>query len=194
MRLKPGARWMPFTAVCEYQVRRVGFSWQARFPVAPALVWLSIVDEYDEDASRMEGRVWGIVPFMRTRGEAVQRAQALRYLSELPWTPYSMARNPALEWRDAGENEVEVATAIGHSRVGFRFQFAANGDIVGGSTSSRPRQVGKATIDTPWAGRFEDYASFGAVRIPRFGEVWWELPEGPFAYWQGRMTRVTSYR
>jgi hypothetical protein len=69
---------MPFTAVSEYQVRRMGFSWRARFPVVPALVWLSIVDEYDEDGSRMEGRVWGIIPFMRTRGEAVKRAQALR--------------------------------------------------------------------------------------------------------------------
>jgi hypothetical protein len=30
----------------------------------------------------------------------------------------------------------------------------------------------------------------GGVRIPTHGEVWWELPNGPFTYWRGTITSV----
>lgn len=42
---KPGGRWLPFTAVEEFEVEDVAFSWRARFPIAP-LVWLRVVDRY----------------------------------------------------------------------------------------------------------------------------------------------------
>jgi hypothetical protein len=45
MWLKPGGRSMPFTAVEEFAVEEVAFSWRARFPIVP-LVWLRVVDRY----------------------------------------------------------------------------------------------------------------------------------------------------
>jgi hypothetical protein len=40
------------------------------------------------------------------------------------------------------------------------------------------------------AGEFGDYGSFGGIRVPRYGEVRWELREGPFVYWEGRITSL----
>jgi hypothetical protein len=31
---------------------------------------------------------------------------------------------------------------------------------------------------------------FGGTRVPSFGEAWWELPEGRFVYWRGRITAL----
>lgn len=85
---------------------------------------------------------------------------------------------------------VQVATAARTSRVEVRFDFDGTGDIVGSSMPGRPRQVGRASVKMPWRGEFADYTTFGGVRIPRHGEVRWELSEGPFTYWEGRMIRV----
>jgi hypothetical protein len=41
-----------------------------------------------------------------------------------------------------------------------------------------------------WGGDFGQYASFAGIRVPTRGEAWWELPEGRFVYWRGRVTAL----
>ncbi len=189
----PGSRPVRFTALAEYSVRRVSFSWRAKFPIAGKAVWLSIVDAYDQTGGRMDGRVWGLVRFMRTRGDDVEVGELSRYVAELPWTPYSIVGNEDLEWREAGERSVRVATSVGPRPTELTFEFDDEGDIVSCSMADRPRQVGKGSIPTPWRGEFRDYALIeGGVRIPRYGRVQWELPEGPFVYWEGEITGFST--
>jgi hypothetical protein len=58
--------------------------------------------------------------------------------------------------------------------------------------TNRPRQVGKASIPTRWRGEFGAYAVFeSGLRVPHSGKVQWELPEGPFVYWEGEVTGVS---
>ena len=184
-----GSKPMLFTGVAEYQVRRVAFSWRAKFPLAGPLAWLSIVDAYDETGGRMDGRVWGLVPFMRSRGDEVKVGEVSRYVAELPWSPYSIVGNRDLEWREAGGRSIRVATSVGPRPIELTFGFDGEGDIASCFMADRPRQVGKASVPTPWRGEFRDYAMFeGGVRIPRYGKVQWDLPEGTFVYWEGEMT------
>jgi hypothetical protein len=79
-----GTSWRAFTAVEQYEVGRIGFTWRARFPIAP-LTWLDVVDEYRGGAGRLEGRLWGGLRIMRSTGHDTDVGQALRYLSELVW-------------------------------------------------------------------------------------------------------------
>lgn len=189
----PGSKPMVFTAVAEYGVRRVAFSWRARFPVAGPVAWLSIVDAYDDGGGRMEGRIWGLVPFMRTHGDEVEVGEVSRYVSEMPWTPHSIVGNRDLEWREAGERAVDVATSVGPRPVRLTFEFDGEGDIVSCFMADRPRRVGGGTVPTPWRGEFHGYARFeGGVRMPRYGKVQWELPDGPYVYWEGEMTSVST--
>jgi hypothetical protein len=194
MRRTAQGPWLRFTAIEEFEVRRVGFAWRARFPIVPGLLWLRIRDGFEGERGRMDGRVWGLVPFMRTRGEALDRGSALRYLSELPWAPHAIVANEELEWREAGQRSVEVSTIRAQTRLGFRFDFDDRGDIVGGFVPARPRQIGRTAVDTPWAAEFGDYGSFGGIRVPRYGAVRWMPPEGPFVYWEGRITSLAVAR
>jgi uncharacterized protein DUF6544 len=50
--------------------------------------------------------------------------------------------------------------------------------------------VGKAFERRRWGGEFGEYTDFGGTRLPAFGEAWWELPEGRFVYWRGRITTL----
>jgi hypothetical protein len=182
---RPGGRPLPFTAVEEFVVEEVAFSWRARFPVMP-LVSMRVLDGYLAGEGRLEARLFG-VPFMRVGGPETAEGEAIRYLSELPWVPHAMIANRELEWSDINARAVEVATKVGSRRVAVRLEFDETGHIVGAS-AERPRTEGRRTVRRPWTGTFGEYAVVGGVRIPTLGEVRWELPDGPFVYWRGTIT------
>lgn len=132
----------------------------------------------------------GLVPVMRAHGQEVSEGEAMRYLSELAWVPHAMHANRQLEWHELDALTVEVATSVGPARVAIRLEFDAAGDIVGAFAEARPRLEGKASVPTPWGGVFGDYEVVGGIRLPTRADVRWELPEGPFAYWSGRVTSL----
>jgi hypothetical protein len=185
MQPKPG-RWRAFRAKQEIAVDRVEFEWRAVFRMAP-LVSLRVRDWYRAGTGGLDGRLWGI-PVVRASGEEVNRGEAIRYLAELPWAPQAIVLNPALSWREIDASTVEVSTVVGRSRVAVSMRFNDQGDIVAGSTASRPRLVGKQVVDTPWSGVFGEYRTFGGVRLPTSAEVSWLLPDGPWTYFRGTVT------
>jgi len=187
MRMKPGGSWRSFTAIEEFQVATVGFSWRARFPLGP-LAWLTAVDEYAAGIGRLQVRLYGTVPVVRATGEATAHAEVQRYLSELAWTPHAITANHELRWSEVDDRTIEVATSVGSSKIALNLGFDSEGDIVTASTPARGRLVGKTVIDTLWRGSFGEYAVVGGIRVPTVAEVGWDLPDGAFIYWQGRVT------
>jgi hypothetical protein len=89
-----------------------------------------------------------------------------------------------------GNQAVEVTTMAAGSPVGIRIDFDEAGDISTVSTPARARLVTGTAVDTAWAGRVADYATIGGIRIPTRAEVGWELPDGPFVYWQSTITDI----
>jgi hypothetical protein len=190
IRLKPGGRELRFTAVEEFAVREVAFSWRARFSLLP-LVSLRVVDGYAAGEGRLEARLFGLVPVMRARGKEISEGEVYRYLAELPWVPQAMLANPRLEWRDLDAQAVEVATRVGSARPAVRLEFDEAGDIVRTRCDARPyREDGRRS--RPWAGTFSDHAVACGVRIPTRAEVRWELPDGPFTHWRGTVTSLET--
>lgn len=173
MWLKPGGRALGFTAEEDFEVRRVAFSWRARFPFG-----LRVTDGYEDGEGRLEVRLAGI-PLQRKAGPEIAEGEIIRYLAELPWVPHAMAHNPELVWRELDEHAVEVSAR----GLAVRLDFDEDGDIVRASSELR-RYEGRPT---PWAGAFSDYAVLGGFRLPTSAEVWWDLPAGRYVYWRGRV-------
>jgi hypothetical protein len=189
MRLRPGGRELRFTAVEEFAVAEVAFSWRARFSLLP-LVSLRVVDGYAAGEGHLAARLFGLLPVMRARGREISEGEAYRYLAELPWVPHAMLANRRLEWRDVDAHAVEVATRVGSARPAVRLELDTAGDVVGAWCDARPYRVGRTSTPRPWAGTFGDHAVVGGVRIPRRAEVRWELADGPFTYWRGAVTAL----
>lgn len=181
----PGGGALRFDAVSEFDVRAVGFSWCARFPIAPLLA-MRVHDGYADGTGWMRASIFG-VPFMRKAGPSIAAAAAMRYLAELPWVPHAMMANPALAWRETGPRTVEVATRVGGAQVAVNLAFDDDGDIVGARADARPRD---GDVPRPWGGEFRDYVTMGGVRIPARGEVHWDLPDGRFTYWRASVTSL----
>lgn len=182
---KPGARPLPFRATEDFAIDRVAFSWRARFPIVGPLA-MTVVDELADGDGRLRVSLLGI-PLQTQKGAATTVGEAMRYLAELPLAPQAIAANRELEWRGVDERTVEVACEAGADRVTVFWAFNDAGDVVG-ATGVRPFPVGKTFVPRPWGGAFGDHASFDGTRVPLLGEAWWELPEGRFVYWRGRVT------
>jgi hypothetical protein len=186
---KPGGRALRFSAVEEFAVEEVAFSWQARFPILP-FVSLRVVDSYAAEDGFLAARLFGLLPLMRQQGAEVSRGEAMRYLAELPWVPHAIRSNRQLGWHQLDDRSVEVSTSVRGASVAVRLDFDASGDIVGTFAGARPHLEGKTSVPRPWVGEFSDYTHIGAVRLPSRGEVRWILPDGPFTYWRGEITSL----
>lgn len=187
---RPGGRGLPFTAVQRFETSRVEFAWQARFAMMPA-VWLAVEDAFVGGHGHLEGRLWDRIRVMRSVGPEIDRGQILRYLAELPWNPHAILGNDALRWRVLGPRRLEVALADTTPRCAIEMSLDEHGDIQQVGTAARGYLDGKTIVMRPWGGRFWDYALFDGVRMPRFAEVWWDLPSGRFTYWRGELTAAT---
>ena len=182
---KPGARPMRFEAIEDFAVDRIAFAWRARFPLVGPLA-LTVVDELADSDGRLRVSLLQL-PLQTQTGPEIAIGQAMRYLAELVWAPHTIASNRELEWRDLDERAVEVMTRMGATRAAVRWEFDAAGDVVR-ATGTRPFPVGKSFVPRPWGGDFGEFDRLAGTRIPTLGEAWWDLPEGRFVYWRGRIT------
>lgn len=189
---RPGGRVMRFTAVERFAVDRVAFCWQARFRIAP-LVSLKVVDGYADGGGTLSVRALGL-PIQRHSGHEVAVSEAYRYLAELPWTPYALANNPELRWRELEARTVEVSATVDGERPTMQIEFDDAGDVARCLAAARPRAVDGLLAPTPWGGDFSDYETLGGMRMPTRAEVYWDLPEGRFVYWRGEVTSAQSLR
>jgi hypothetical protein len=184
---KPGARAMAFQATEDFAVERVAFSWRARFPIVGPLA-MTVVDGLADGAGQLCVSLLGI-PLQRQSGPETNIGEAMRYLAELAWAPQAIAANRELEWQDVDERAVEVACDVRAALAAVRWEFNDAGDFVR-ATGVRPFPVGKTFVSRRWGGDFGEYTDFAGLRVPSFGEAWWELPEGRFVYWRGRITAL----
>lgn len=186
---KPKGRPMHVTAEERFAVDRTAFCWDARFRLAPALA-LRVRDCYEAGQGSLSLRAFGL-RIQRRSGPELAVAEAYRYLAELPWAPHAMAANHELEWQELDPRTAEVCCRVGGERLTVVFEYDASGDIFSCSAAARPREDGRRFVPTAWGGEFSDYRTLGAVRLPTRAEVYWDLPEGRFVYWHGRITEVT---
>lgn len=188
MWLKPGGRSRRFTAVQELAADRVAFSWRARFPIVP-LVAMKVVDEYVGGEGRLSVRLLGRT-LQQQQGQQTSLGEAIRYLAELVLVPHALSGNPELSWTELGDRHVEVATQVASQRARVVLEFDAAGDVARASCSARPFQSGETS--RPWQGTFADYRVLGGIRMPTRAEVAWDLPEGRYLYWRGRITEARA--
>jgi hypothetical protein len=182
---KPGGRAMQFTASQRFAVDRVAFSWQACFPIVGPL-GITVVDDYAAGEGKLEVRVLGL-PVQRQQGRETVIGEALRYLAELAWAPHAIASNPELDWRELDDGKAEVATEVNGERLAVELEFDGAGDIVRTSSQMRLIRIEKRWVQRPWGGEFGEYARLGGFRIPTEAQAYWDLEQGRFVYWRGRV-------
>jgi hypothetical protein len=123
----------------------------------------------------MDGEVWGVVRFMRFRRGAIGRAWPFRYLSEPPWAPQAIADNEKNDGRGRSRSSQLLVTSGWVS--GLTSMIVTTSPEV-----SLPQTApgGEGFRGHPMGVEF--LLRFLGGRIPLYGAVRWQLPEGHFTH------------
>lgn len=181
MELRTGAGWRNLTARQTIAATAAGFIWNARQgPV-------SVIDSLADGRGLLEVRLLRSFRLARAAGPDIDRAEAMRYLAELPWCPDAILVNAALQWRVLAPDRWQVT--LGGAEVTFTLE---QGDITRMNAKDRPALEAGQTVLRDWVGVFTDYKVIGGRRIPVQGEVGYMI-DGAFApYFIGRMTGLVA--
>ena len=189
MRLAPDQAFFPLVATQRFGTRRPDFVWHSRATML-VVVPVEMVDGYVAGNGLLDARIASSISVAHGDGEVADRGEALRFLAELPFNPDAIVNAPMLMWSQLDASHVAVSMPVGDGEVTVILSFDAAGDVTG-IEAQRPRMVGDSVVVSRWVGRLSDYAQIGAYRLPRRGEILWDLPEGEFVYWRGGMTSLT---
>jgi hypothetical protein len=190
MQLKRGAPWQPLCARQTVAIGAPGFLWLADQPLGP-IAKFRVIDAFTGGRGLLQVMLLGLVRIARITGSEADRAEAMRYLAELPWAPDAILGNPSLRWTMLDDDWAEVSLA--EPWVAVRFRFDAQGDIAEMRARDRPATdpSGKP-VTHDWQGYFRDYRMIGPRRIPAEGEVGYLYPDGYRPYFQGRITEYSA--
>jgi hypothetical protein len=189
----PDAEWGPMPAVQHMGLGRAAFVWNARAP-GPLLPSFTVIDGYVGGTGMLRAMLLGSIPVAKASGPIIDRAEAMRYLAEMPWAPDAILGNPEVTWADLGEGRYEAALDTPSGRVAVTFTLDAAGDIAE-MTALRP-DAGPdgAEILREWRGRYWGYDRVGGRRIPVEAEVGYVDDGFYWGYWRGRITSVEILR
>lgn len=183
-------QWRPFTSTQLVITQRPGFDWDGRIAMAPGVKVL-VHDAYVVGEGLLHAAVLGLVTVADVRGtpEAAQ-GELLRFLAEAAWYPTRLLPSQGVHWDAIDDAAARATLTDGRTSVSLEFRFDEDGLINAVRAAARYRTVKGALVATPWQGRFWAYEGRDGMRIPLEGEVAWELPEGPWPYWRGRITSI----
>ncbi len=183
LELSPGEGWQPFTAQQWVDPRRAGFVWLAEQRML-GLPVVRVVDSFVAGKGLLVAWLLGSVPVARADGADMDRAEAMRYLAELPWAPDAILLNHDLVWQVLEPDRWRVS--LNDATVDMHLD--TEGDIVSIRAEDRPSLEGGQMILRDWRGEFRDYAMMGGRRIPVTAQVGYVFDEQSKPYFKGRVT------
>ena len=183
-RMRPDARWVPFTALQDFTVQPPTFLWDARIRMLP-LVRVRVRDTYSAGSASMRGRVAGLFTVVDQAGTAQIAQSALaRWIGEAVWFPMALLPRDGVQWEEVDDRTARVVVTDGAVTAAAELHFAPTGEAIR-MTALRYRDDDGTPVLTPFEGVYRDYARSGGVMVPTRAEVAWLLPEGRYAYWRG---------
>ena len=185
------AGWQPFEARQLFSICSPGFVWDARISVTPlGAVWVR--DSYVARSASLRAALFGLLP-VASAGDAPElRAGALqRYLAESVWFPTALLPSDRLGWSAIDASHARATLKDGEVAVSLDFEFGLGGEIVGASTPSRPRALGKGRYEyRNWGGRYQRYEERGGMRVPLESDVYWVVNGKEQPYYRGRNLEI----
>jgi hypothetical protein len=184
------ARWRGFDSTQLVVTRRPGFDWDAQIDMAAGLR-AQVHDAYVAGEGLMHARLLGLVTLAELRGTAdAARGQLLRYLAEAMWYPTALLPSQGVQWEAVDARAARATLVDGTTRASITFRFGIDG-LIATTEAVRTRIAGRESRELPWVGRAWNYQQRGGLLIPIEAEVAWQLPEGPWPYWRGRIANIT---
>lgn len=186
-----GESWKPFTSKQRVVVRRPGFVWDARVSMLPGLR-VHVHDAYVAGEGILHPAIAGLFTLIDLRGTPeVARGEFMRYVAETAWYPTALLPSQGAVWETIDTTSARVTLKDDAVAITLTMRFNADGLVESARAHARGRTVGTQVIDTPWEGRWSNYAERNGMKVPLEGEVAWLTAEGRKPYWRAKVERVS---
>jgi hypothetical protein len=185
-----GEQWKPFTSTQCNITRRPGFLWDAQIAMLPGLP-VRVVDSYIAGQGLLRAAVLGLFTMADLHGDGeIARGEFMRYFAEAAWYPTALLPSQGVRWQAVDECSANATLVDGSITLTLLFRFNDAGFIESFRAEARGAMVGKEMLMRPWEGQWSNYQMQDGMRVPRFGEVAWVLPEGRQPYFRGTVTAL----
>ena len=181
---------MQFTAQTVTQANPFLFVWQAQFKVMPG-VWIKAEDGHNSKKGWGGAKLWSLIPMGGRDSLEVFKMQLVRSLAELPWNPQFALFIPNLQWQDIDDATFKVQLILTDIEVSISFELNEEDDVVR-AFGRRYYDVPDGFVEADWHYEFSDHQDFAGVRIPASAVATYNKPEGPWEYWRGKITSISS--
>jgi hypothetical protein len=184
------AKWRRFTSTQVAITRRPGFDWDARIAMLPGLN-VFVHDAYVAGEGILHVELLGLATVADLRGTPeAAKGELMRFLAESAWYPTALLPSQGVRWDPIDDLSARASLTDGATTVSLDFRFDSEGLLVGVRAAARHRTLNGTLVAAPWQGRFWNHEVRNGMRIPLEGEVAWELAEGTWPYWRGRVTEI----
>jgi hypothetical protein len=183
-------KWRPFTSRQRVITQRPGFLWDARIRIVPGLS-VRVHDAYVAGEGVLHASMFGLISVANLSGSGdIAHGELMRYVAEAAWYPTALLPSQGVQWTAVDDDSALATLVDGTYSLTMLFRFGAGGLLTSIRAEARGRNVGDATVPTPWECRFADHEMHDGMRVPMTGEVFWILPEGSQPYYRGRITKL----
>jgi len=104
--------------------------------------------------------------------------------------PTALLPGAGVKWCAIDESRALATLTDSGTTVTLEFRFNDAGEVTSVFTPGRHRAIDGKYELTPWEGHFGRYEERDGMRIPVEGDVEWQLQDGVFPYWKGRILNV----
>jgi hypothetical protein len=188
-RIKLGA-WLPFIA--EQDSYADAFSWRARVAAGP-LTLFRVTDSFTDGVGRVDARLFGRLPLIRSADENTARSAAGRAaLEAAAYAAPLLLTHPGVRWEAGSADSIVARWTVGPERPEVRIGIDEAG-AVRSVCAARWGKVGTGRFQyIPFGGELAGERHFGPYLLPSRVSVgwWWGTPRyAPF--FQAELLDVT---
>jgi len=182
-------KWQPLKATQHFTTNPPGFVWDAKIKMAP-LITARVLDMYKQATGILKAKLFNTFTVVDASGaKELDTGELIRYLAETVWFPTALLPSQSLKWEAIDNNTAIAMLKDGDNEVSVKFYFN-NEDKIIKSISQRYRLVNGMYQITSWTGYYSDYQRRNGILIPLEGKVEWNLLQGNFEYWKGRIVDI----
>lgn len=184
-------QWKPFKSAQHVVTRRPGFVWDARIVFLPGIA-VHVHDAYIAGTGLLKASLSGlwVMADLHDEGE-LARGELIRYFAETAWYPTALLPSQGVRWIAVDDHQADATLEDGAHSVTMRVKFDHAGLIETVRFEQRGAMIGNKIVQTPWEGRWSNYAERNGMRVPLTGEAAWITAQGRRPYWRGTINTVS---
>lgn len=189
IKLKPEQRqWIPAKAEQFTGTEPPEFTWKVDLKMAPG-THITGKDVFRNGRAQMRIKFEGILPLSKTENSYKTNQSSLqRYLMELSCCPPA-ALSSYVKWKKVDDSTATAMMELNGVSGSADFHFDAQGELKSVKALRFKDSDEKAEL-LPCTANILRYMEVGGIKVPSKIEIVWDLPEGPFTWYEFEVSDV----